>query len=72
MAEIVSRLKGNFLGPKADAEYELVNGQIWRQTRDYRRFDYAYQPKVTIRPEAGGHMMYVAGFPTGIPVRQLR
>jgi hypothetical protein len=72
MTEIKAQLAGNFLGPRPRAIYELKDGRRWQQTVDVRRFDYAYQPLVTIRSEAGGFMMYVAGFPVGIPVTPMQ
>jgi hypothetical protein len=71
MTEIKAQLAGNFLGPRPKATYELIDGQRWQQTVDFRQFDYAYRPFVTIRSEAGGFMMYVTGFPVGIPVQPI-
>jgi hypothetical protein len=64
-----SRIKGAFTGCKGDSVYELVNGQVWRQSRYKYKYKYAYRPKVAIYRAGGGYKMKAAGIT--IPVRRI-
>jgi len=58
---IESRIAGEFHGWEGDSEYELTNGQVWRQARYKYSYKYKYRPEVTIYDASGGKVMDVDG-----------
>ena len=72
MTEIKSQIKGNFLGSKDNAEYELTNGQVWQQTRDYRPLRLFISTDGDDPTRSGWVHDVRRRFPIGIPVGQIR
>lgn len=58
---IESQIVGEFTGWDGESEYELTNGQVWKQERYRYQYQYKYRPHVTIYPAAGGTTMDVDG-----------
>jgi hypothetical protein len=58
---IESQIAGTFEGWDGDSEYELTNGQVWRQDRYRYEYRYKYSPHVTIYDTPGGITMDVDG-----------
>ena len=67
---IESKINGAFKGWEGETSYELVNGQIWKQSRYKYKYKYAYMPKAIIFDPGGGHVMRVAG--THAKVRRIK
>ncbi|WP_237213003.1 hypothetical protein [Falsiroseomonas oryziterrae] len=67
-----SRIDGEFQGWDGETIFRLQNGQIWQQASYAYRYHYAYAPRVTIIPVAGGHDMMVEGVGGRIRVQRLR
>ena len=58
---IESRISGDFSGWDGESEYELTNGQVWKQARYRYQYRYKYSPRVLIYRASGGHIMDVEG-----------
>jgi len=58
---IESRISGAFTGWQGDSEYELTNGQIWKQVRYRYQYRYKYRPHVLIYSASSGKTMDVGG-----------
>jgi hypothetical protein len=58
---IESRISGAFTGWKGDSEYELTNGQVWKQARYRYQYRYKYRPHVLIYSASSGKIMDVEG-----------
>jgi hypothetical protein len=58
---IESRIAGEFTGWDGESEYELINGQIWKQTAYRYEYKYKYRPRVLIYGASAGKMMDVEG-----------
>ena len=71
-AAIESQIEGDFEGWDGETIFKLANGQIWQQASYAYSYHYAYRPKVTIYPAAGGHEMVVEGMSNRIRVKRLK
>lgn len=69
---VESRIDGTFEGWDGDTIFQLTNGQIWQQSSFSSLYNYAFSPKVTIYPDAGGYKMHVEGVSKDIQVVRLR
>ena len=58
---IESNIAGAFTGWKGTSEYQLTNGQVWRQARHRYEYKYRYRPTVLIYTGSGGLVMDVQG-----------
>jgi len=58
---IESQLADAFEGWQGDSEYELTNGQVWRQRVYKYEYKYAYRPNVVIYDTSSGTVMDVDG-----------
>lgn len=58
---IESQLSGAFEGWQGESEYELTNGQVWKQSRYRYQYQYKYRPHATIYRASGGTIMDVDG-----------
>jgi hypothetical protein len=67
---VESRIRGEFKGWSGTTEFELENGQIWKQTRYAYQYMYAYYPKVVIANIGGRYIMSVNG--NSIEVRRIK
>ncbi len=56
-----SRINDEFHGWDGETEYELQNGQIWRQVRYKYKYKYSFAPEVLIYQDRGRHHIHVAG-----------
>lgn len=71
---ITSRIVGNFTGWTGQSEFELENGQVWRQTRG-DRFDSRpmENPEVEITPGVfGAWYLRVEGYNRRVPVERVQ
>lgn len=67
---IESQINGEFKGWEGETEYELTNGQVWKQCAYYYEYKYAYMPEVLIYSAGGGYRMQVEG--TSADVRRIK
>lgn len=67
---IESKISGEFKGWEGDTQYELINGQIWKQVEYKYEYKYAYRPEICIYDAGSGHVMQVEG--TFAKVRRVR
>jgi len=67
---VESRIRGEFKGWSGDTEFELENGQVWKQSRYAYQYMYAYYPKVVIANIDGRYIMLVNG--NSIEVRRAK
>jgi hypothetical protein len=58
---IKSRIAGEFKGWEGESEYQLINGEIWKQAAYKYEYQYAYQPEVVIYQTSSGTVMDVEG-----------
>lgn len=58
---IESKINGEFRGWEGETEYELTNGQVWKQSRYKYKYKYKYMPRVIIYQTSSGMVMHVAG-----------
>lgn len=58
---IESQLSDVFNGWQGDSEYELTNGQVWKQDRYKYEYKYLYRPRVLIYDTPSGKIMDVEG-----------
>jgi hypothetical protein len=58
---IESQINGAFNGWAGDSEYELTNGQVWKQKRYRYEYNYKYRPQAIIYSASGGEIMDVDG-----------
>ncbi len=58
---IESSIKGEFKGWDGKTTYELMNGQVWKQSEYKYEYVYAHMPEVLIYDPGGGHIMQVEG-----------
>lgn len=58
---IESQVADVFNGWDGKSEYELTNGQVWKQVRYRYEYKYKYRPHVMIYAASGGHIMDVDG-----------
>ena len=56
---IQSTINGTFSGWSGDSEYELDNGQVWKQASYKYEYKYAYRPDVVIYDTPSGTVMSV-------------
>lgn len=68
MADIRSRVEGEFSGFDDDAIFRLSNGQVWQQAIYKYHYYYAYQPHVTIRRNGSGYIMEVPSMRDSVAV----
>lgn len=59
---IESHIAGAFEGWQGESEYELVNGQVWRQAVYKYEYQYKYRPEVFIYSGSAGMIMDVEGY----------
>jgi hypothetical protein len=67
---IESKINGEFKGWDGETVYELVNGQVWKQSHYKYEYKYAYMPDALIYDPGGGYLMQVEG--TIARVRRIR
>jgi len=67
-----SRIAGAFTGWAGDTLFELINGQVWKQTRYAYRYVYKYRPEVKILTDGSSHYLAVDGMDEIIEVRRLK
>lgn len=60
-AVIESQIVGTFNGWDGDSEYELTNGQVWKQTQYHYEYKYSYRPSVVIYSASVGKITDVEG-----------
>lgn len=66
-------VKGAFKGWSGNTEFELNNGQVWKQAAYAYWYHYAYRPEVRIYESGGGYMLCLADDPSNaIEVRRVR
>lgn len=58
---IESQIEDEFNGWDGESEYELTNGQVWKQARYRYEYKYQYRPHVMIYDGSGGKIMDVEG-----------
>jgi hypothetical protein len=58
---IESQIADGFEGWQGDSEYELTNGQVWKQRAYKYEYKYAYRPSVVIYDASSGTVMDVDG-----------
>lgn len=58
---ISSQISDAFEGWQGESEYELTNGQVWRQSRYRYQYSYSYRPRALIYDTPAGKVMDVAG-----------
>ncbi|MAM69866.1 MAG: hypothetical protein CMP91_01805 [Gammaproteobacteria bacterium] len=58
---IESQINGEFSGWEGETEYELTNGQVWKQSSYSYEYTYSYMPEVLIYSAGGGYRMQVEG-----------
>jgi len=58
---IESQTAGEFSGWDGESEYELTNGEVWKQARYRYQYQYKYRPHVIIYEASGGTIMDVDG-----------
>ncbi|MEI8044519.1 MAG: hypothetical protein WCL11_24125 [Verrucomicrobiota bacterium] len=69
---IESQLEGESEGFAEDTIFQLVNGQIWRQTQYRYRYHYAYRPKVLILNDGSGYKIKLDGIDETVSVKRLK
>lgn len=67
---IESKIVGEFKGWEGETEYQLMNGQVWKQLVYKYQYKYAYMPNVIIFDSGYGPVMYVVG--TSAKVRRVK
>ena len=67
---IESQINGDFKGWEGETEYQLTNGQVWKQSTYNYEYTYSYMPEVLIYSAGGGYRMRVEG--TSADVRQIK
>lgn len=73
--EITTRIQGEFNGFGEDREYQLENGQVWRQTDSATLAGvHLDSPQVTIKPSVFGSTWYlqVEGYNTSAKVKRVK
>lgn len=58
---IESKINGEFKGWEGETEYELLNGQVWKQSAYKYQYKYAYMPNATVYKTYSGMVMAVNG-----------
>lgn len=58
---IESQVNGEFKGWEGETEYQLTNGQVWKQSVYSYEYTYAYMPEVLIYSAGGGYKIQVEG-----------
>jgi len=58
---IESQISGEFNGWDGESEYELTNGQVWKQKQYRYEYQYKYRPHVLIYNASSGQIMDVEG-----------
>jgi hypothetical protein len=58
---IESQINGEFKGWEGNTEYQLMNGQVWKQSTYNYEYTYSYMPKVLIYSTGGGYRIQVEG-----------
>jgi len=58
---IESRIAGVFEGWQGESEYELANGQVWRQRQYKYEYKYFYSPEAVVYSAPSGTVMDVEG-----------
>lgn len=58
---IESQINGEFNGWEGETEYQLTNGEVWKQCTYNYEYTYAYMPDVLIYSAGGGYKMQVEG-----------
>jgi hypothetical protein len=69
---VESRLRGAFTGWKGDTEFELDNGQVWKQVHYAYMYQYSSRPEVTIYDVGGRYELHVDGVSGVLEVRKVR
>lgn len=67
---IESKINGEFNGWEGETEYELTNGQVWKQSAYKYKYKYAYMPSAIVYETSSGMVMTVKG--TKAKVRRIR
>ncbi|MGB7481708.1 MAG: hypothetical protein WA924_15390 [Burkholderiaceae bacterium] len=67
---IENKINGEFKGWEGETEYQLVNGQVWKQSEYKYEYKYAYRPDVIIFDPGYGPVMRVDG--TSAKVRRVK
>ena len=67
---IESKINGKFKGWEGETEYELTNGQVWKQATYKYQYKYPYMPSATLYETYSGMVMAVKG--TRAKVRRVR
>lgn len=58
---IEARIAGAFEGWQGESEYELTNGQVWKQRKYRYEYKYKYRPQVLVYDAPSGKVMDVEG-----------
>lgn len=67
---IESQINGEFEGWEGETEYQLTNGQVWKQSTYHYDYTYSYMPEVIIYSVGSGYRMRVEG--TSADVRKIK
>ena len=67
---IESRINGEFKGWEGNTEYQLTNGQVWKQSTYNYEYTYSHMPEVLIYSTSSGYRMQVEG--TSADVRRIK
>ena len=67
-----SSITGEFAGWEQNAQFELLNGQVWSQISYTYSYHYAYNPKTLIFYHNGSWNMQVEGMAESVAVARLR
>jgi hypothetical protein len=65
-------IDGEFKGWDGNTVIVLTNGQIWRQSRYYYEYHYAYRPQVKLIESDGEVLAIVEGMNEPVAVRRLK
>lgn len=65
-----SKINGEFKGWEGETAYQLINGQVWKQSEYKYEYKYAYRPDVIIFDSGNGPVMQVDG--TSAKVRRVK
>lgn len=57
---IESRINGNFEGWSGDTQFQLQNGQVWKQSAYTYWYHYAYAPEVIVYESGAGYILRLA------------
>jgi hypothetical protein len=66
-----SRLRGAFRGWNGHTEFELENGQVWKQVHYAYMYRYSYRPEVAIFDVRGSYELHVEGVADTLEVKRV-